>query len=186
MKEKQENTEKNNKNPEELEKSKHKSDKKKQKISKDDKINELTDSLQRLQAEFENYKKRVDKEKQELSNYSKADIIVKILPILDSIELALKNECRKDEFYKGIEMIFAQVYSTLKNEGLRPIDAVGKPFDPYLHEVLLKEESDKEEDTIIEELQKGYMLNEMVLRPSKVKVSKKEKTSQEKEEHQDK
>lgn len=140
---------------------------------KEEKVNELTDSLQRLQAEFENYKKRVEKEKGEFVKYAKSDLIGKILPILDSFELALKNTADKDKFVKGVELIFAQLFSMLESEGLRQIKAVGEKFDPYKHEVLMKQESDKEDDFILEELQKGYMLNDKVLRHSKVKVSKK-------------
>ena len=146
---------------------------KQKKDEKEEKIKELTESLQRLQAEFENYKKRIEKEKEEFIKYSKADLISKLLPILDSFELALKNTADKEKFIKGVELIFAQLHSLLESEGLRPIKAEGK-FDPYKHEVLMKQESDKEEDILLEELQKGYMLNDKVLRHSKVKVSKKE------------
>lgn len=139
---------------------------------KEEKINELTESLQRLQAEFENYKKRVEKEKGEFVIYAKADLIAKLLPALDSFELAIKNTADKEKFIKGIELIFAQLYSLLESEGLRPIKAEGEKFDPYKHEVLMKQKSGKEEDIILEELQKGYMLNNKVLRHSKVKVSK--------------
>lgn len=139
---------------------------------KDKKIAELTDSLQRLQAEFENYKKYVEKQKAEFTKYSKADIIDKLLPILDSFEIALKSTQDNEKFIKGVELIFSQLYSLLEKEGIKPIKAEGK-LDPNLHEVLMKEKSDKEEDTILEELQKGYMLNDKVIRHSKVKVSKK-------------
>ena len=137
------------------------------------KIKELTETLQRLQAEFENYKKGVEKEKEEFLRYAKADLIVKLLPILDSFELAIKNTTDNDKFIKGVELIFAQLYALLQSEGLMPIKAIGEKFDPYKHEVLMKQESDKEEDIILEEMQKGYMLNDKVLRHSKVKVSKK-------------
>lgn len=140
---------------------------------KEEKIEELTETLQRLQAEFENYKKRIDKEKEEFVKYTKADLILEILPTLDSFEMALKNASDKKKFIKGVELIFAQFYSLLESEGLRPIEALGKKLDPYKHEVLMKQESDKEEDTVLEELQKGYMLNDKILRPSKVKVSTK-------------
>ncbi|MBL7055077.1 nucleotide exchange factor GrpE [Candidatus Woesearchaeota archaeon] len=146
---------------------------KEKKADEKEEINELTDSLQHLQAEFENYKKRIDKEKQEFVKYAKSDLIVKLLPSLDSFELALKHTSDKEKFIKGTELIFAQIYSLLESEGLRPIKAIGETFDPYKHEVLIKQESDKEEDMILEELQKGYMLNDRVLRHSKVKVSKK-------------
>ena len=138
---------------------------------KDKKIAELTETLQRLQAEFENYKKFIEKSNAEFRKYAQADIIGELLPILDSFELALKNTKDKEELIKGIELIYSQLYSLLEKQGLKKIETKGK-FDPHLHEVLLKEESDKEEDTILEELQKGYMLGEKVLRHSKVKVSK--------------
>ena len=134
-------------------------------------IEELTDTLKRLQAEFENYKKRIDKEKVEFVKYAHADIVANMLPVLDSFEIALKNTSDKEKFVEGIKIIYAQLHSMLEAEGLKPIKAVGEKFDPYKHEVLMKQESDKPEDTILEEFQKGYMLNDKVLRHSKVKVS---------------
>jgi len=139
-------------------------------------IQELTDTLQRLQAEFENYKKRIEREKAEYKKYVVAEFIQKLLPVLDSFELALRNTNDNEKFMKGVELIYAQLYGVLEAEGLRPIKAVDEKCDPYKHEVLLKQESDKEEDTILEELQKGYMLNNFVLRHSKVKVSEKKKS----------
>lgn len=140
---------------------------------KQEKIKELTETLQRLQAEFENYKKRIDKEKSEFVKFSKQELILKLLPTLDSFELAIKNKDKKD-FLKGVELIFSQLYSALESEGLKPIKALGEKFNPYKHEVLMQEVSDKEEDIVLEELQKGYMLNDKVLRHTKVKVSKKD------------
>jgi len=154
-----------------------------------DVIAELTETLQRTQAEFENYKKRVDKEKAEFVKYSKAELIQKILPTIDTFEIALKgNEKIKifssikstpyflhnEKFVKGMEMVYAQLISLLHAEGLKPIEALDKKFDPYLHEIMLKEKSDKDDGIVLEELQKGYMLNDKVLRHSKVKVSEKE------------
>ena len=144
---------------------------KKQVNEKTQKIEELTDTLKRSQADFENYKKRVDRERIEFMKYAHADVIEKILPVLDSFEIALKNATDKEKFVEGIKMIYAQFYSVLEAEGLRPIKATGERFDPYKHEVLMKEESDKAEDTILEEFQKGYMLNDRVIRHSKVKIS---------------
>lgn len=132
---------------------------------------EQIDTLKRLQAEFENYKKRVDKEKTEFVKYAHADVIEKMLPVLDSFEIALKNTSDREKFVEGMKMIYAQFRSTLEAEGLKPIKAAGEKFDPYRHEVLMKEQSDKPEETILEEFQKGYMLNDRVLRHSKVKVS---------------
>jgi len=135
------------------------------------KIEEITDALKRLQAEFENYKKRVDKEKSEFAAYACSDIVEKLLPVMDSFEIALKNTSEHEKFVKGIQMIYSQIYSILSSNGLKKIDAVGKKFDPYKHEVLMKEESEKEDDIVLEEFQKGYMLNDKVIRHSKVKVS---------------
>ena len=128
---------------------------------KDRKICELTDTLQRLQAEFENYKKYVEKQNGEFRKYAKSDIIEKLLPILDSFELALKNSSNNENFVKGVELIYSQLYSLLEKEGLKKIAAEGK-FDPHYHEVLIKDKSDKTEDAILEELQKGYMLNDKI------------------------
>lgn len=144
---------------------------KKELEQKNKSIEELTDTLKRLQAEFENYKKRVEKEKAEFVKYAHADVAANVLPLLDSFEIALKNTNDSQKFIEGVKIIYAQLYSVLEDEGLKPIEAIGKQFDPYKHEVLLKEESDKPEGTILEEFQKGYMLNDKVLRFSKVKVS---------------
>jgi len=147
-------------------------------------IEDYKETLQRLQAEFENFKKRVEKERPELMELARAELIKKLLSVLDSFELALRNgefnaseiESLKKEaiqFRKGIDIIYSQFYSVLKHEGLKPIEALNKKFDPYLHDALMQEPSDKEEDTIIEEFQKGYTLKDDVLRHSKVKLSKK-------------
>lgn len=156
---------------------------KKKKISKDkkapsdldqanQKILELTDSLQRLQAEFENYKKQVDKKSLENLQFASANIIMKILPIIDTFEIAIKNSEDPKKFKQGIELIYAQIMSALKNEGLETINSQGKIFNPYLHEAMMAVESDKEKDTVLEVLQKGYTLKGRVLRHSKVKISK--------------
>lgn len=138
---------------------------------KNQKIEDLTDTLKRLAAEFENFKKRTEKEKTEFVKYAHADIIANMLPVLDSFELAFKNTNNTEKLIEGIKMIYAQFYSILEAEGLKPINAAGEKFDPYRHEVLMKEGSDKPDDTILEEFQKGYMLNDRVIRHSKVKIS---------------
>ncbi len=132
---------------------------------------ELVEQLKRLQAEFDNYRKRVEKQKDELKDFILKDFIIKLLPILDSFEVALKHDKNNEEFRKGVELIYAQLHSYLKSLGLREIKAKGK-FNPELHEVLLAEKSDKPENQIIEELQKGYTLNGKVIRTAKVKISK--------------
>ena len=164
-------TKKEDKKHEEVKKLNEQEDFKKIIEEKTQKIEELTDTLKRLQAEFENYKKWNAKEKTEFVKYAHADIVEKILPVLDSFEIALKNTGDKEKFVDGVKIIYAQLHSILEAEGLKPIKAAGEKFDPYRHEVLMKEESEKPEETILEEFQKGYMLNNRVIRHSKVKIS---------------
>ena len=138
-------------------------------------LSDYMDSLQRLQAEFENYKKRVDREKSQFKQFAAAEVIKSFLPVLDSFELAVKSIAgNNDKLVKGIEMIYGQFYSVLEAQGLRPIKAVGERLDPYKHEVLMQElVTDAKKDGIVaEEFQKGYMLHDIVLRYSKVKVLK--------------
>ncbi|MCM2325186.1 MAG: nucleotide exchange factor GrpE [Candidatus Woesearchaeota archaeon] len=137
---------------------------------KDAKIAELTDMVKRTQAEFINFKNRTEKETKQMLEYSTFDVMKKMLPIIDSFEQALKNEAGS-EFKKGVEMVYAQLMDVMKAEGVKPIDCIGKKFNPYYHEVMIKEKSDKAEDVVLEEFQKGYMMKERVLRYSKVKVS---------------
>lgn len=130
-------------------------------------LKELTLLLKRVQADFENYKKRVEREKIEAARYACTSFITKLLPVVDSFEQAI-NTC-SDE---GIKMIYSQLMDVLCKEGLRRIECIGKTFDPYLHEALLHVVSDKKPGTIIEELQCGFMFDDMVLRHAKVKVAK--------------
>lgn len=137
---------------------------------KDKELTDLKDTLQRLQADFENYKKHADKEKARMRDFSNAELIRKILPILDSFQLALKSTKDNEKFLKGMELIYSQLFSTLENEGLRPIEALGREFNPEYHDALMKEKAEGKEDIILEEFQRGYMLKDKVLRHSRVKV----------------
>lgn len=142
------------------------------------KADEYKEALQRLQADFENYRKRCEKENVSLRKYANAGLVKSLLPILDSFELALKNNTEPEKFVKGVEMIYAQLYSLLEDLGLKRISAEGRQFDPYMHEVLLQEESEKD-GIVLEELQKGYLLDDAVIRHSKVKVGKKKEAGKE-------
>jgi len=154
-------------------KPKKKSDEKENLLDENEKkLDEYTDHLQRLQAEFENYRKRIEKEKEVFVKNANQDLIMNLLGVLDSFELAFKSDCKGDDFENGMKLIFSEMYSALEKEGLRKIECLGKKFDPNLHEVMLQEESEEDEGIILEELQKGYMLNNRVIRFSKVKVSK--------------
>jgi len=146
-------------------------------------FDDLTETLKRLQAEFENYKKRQDKENIQLIRNSNAGLIKNLLPVLDSFELAIKNSNGESQdinkFKKGLEMIYAQLFSVLKEQGLRIIETKDKKFDHYKHDVLMVKETDGEEDMILQEFQKGYMLNDIVIRHSKVLITKNKSNDEE-------
>lgn len=144
---------------------------------------ELKDRLMRLAAEFDNYKKRTARELDGSKMHGEAIVIGKLLPTLDEFELAMKTLDKNDEKLKGIAMIYANFVSTLRGLGLKEIDADGV-YDPHRHDVILSRESEKAEGTIIEIVRKGYMLNDMMLRPASVIVAKPLKTSEEVERHE--
>jgi len=125
-----------------------------------------------LQAEFDNFRKREELERRQFIKYANEDIIVALLSIVDDFGRAIA--AAKDEKDKAaLKMVDARLMKVLEERGVKPIDALGKKFNPHLHEAFLSEESDKEEGTVLEELQKGYMLHEKVIRHSKVKVARK-------------
>lgn len=140
-------------------------------------LQELTGRLQRLQADFDNYKKRIEREREEFARLVEDQFLLKILPIYDNLERAFRSYNHnndKESFIEGMERIFAQFSEFLKGEGVRPIEALGKPFDPLLHEALLSVETEKDPpNVVLEEFERGYLRAERVLRPSRVKVSRK-------------
>ncbi len=136
-------------------------------------VGDYVEHMIRLQAEFENYQKRVDRERDEFVRYANEKLILELLNIVDDFERAIPSLREKEIDTTGIVMIYTNFMKILENEGLKKIDCIGKKLDPYYHDVLLQEEVGKDDGTIIEELQKGYMLNSKVLRHSKVKISKK-------------
>jgi molecular chaperone GrpE len=141
-------------------------------------LKELQDKMLRLQADLENNRKRLEKEKQDFVKFANEGIIVELLNIMDDLERTVNLAETKQEdlpaFLKGVEMILAHLYDLLKEHGVKRIEAEGKVFDPHFHEALLQvEDKDKPEHTVVEELQKGYLLNDRVIRTAKVKVSKK-------------
>ncbi|MFH1888517.1 MAG: nucleotide exchange factor GrpE [Candidatus Omnitrophota bacterium] len=142
------------------------------------KAGECWDRMLRLQADFDNTRKRLEKEKQDFVKFANEGIIFELLNVLDdlerTVELAQSKHQDLSAFLKGVEMILAHLYEMLKVYGVKPIEAQGKIFDPNYHEALMQvENKDLAEHTIVEELQKGYLLNERVIRTAKVKVSKK-------------
>ncbi len=135
---------------------------------------EYLDRLKRLQAEFENFQKRVEKERAEFHEYSAGALIRKIIDVVDNIERAIaswKSDNLKDEHVRGLEMIYKNFYKTLEGEGLRSINVINEQFDPCKHEIINKMKSDKPEGAIIEEVQRGYMFKDKVLRHAKVIIS---------------
>lgn len=145
----------------------------KEKMNYEEEYNSLKEQFLRLQAEFANYKKRNEQitENSKLEGMTK--VITKLLNTIDNFELALRNKDSGEEFVKGMELIFAQIIGTCEELGLEKIKTEGEEFDPKIHEVLLTEKSDKKENEIIEEFQSGYKFKDIVLRPARVKVSKK-------------
>ena len=142
------------------------------KPKKEIKVTDLTETVQRVQADFENYKKRTEKDKQDFVRYACQNIVLDLLPILDNFELALNHTKDKEEFVKGIELVYSNFIDILEKNGLKQINALSKEFDPSLHEALMQEKSKEKPGTIIEEFQKGYRINEKVIRPTKVKVAR--------------
>ena len=136
------------------------------------------DKMLRNQADLENTRKRLDREKQEFVKFANEGLIFDLLNVLDDLErtVDLAESSKEDlsAFLKGVEMILAHLYEMLKNHGVKPIEAEGKIFDPNFHEALMQvENKELPEHTIIEVLQKGYLIHGRMLRTAKVKVSKK-------------
>ena len=157
------------------EKKKHhgKKDKKEKKDPRDEKIAELEDRVKRQMAEFENFRKRTDKEKSGMYDMGARNVIEKILPVIDNFERGLENvpEDSNEAFADGMRMIYKQLTAELDKLGVKPIEAVGQPFDPNFHNAVMQVESEEyESGTVAAELQKGYMYHDTLVRPSMVSV----------------
>ncbi|MCK4551215.1 MAG: nucleotide exchange factor GrpE [Candidatus Aenigmarchaeota archaeon] len=143
-----------------------------------DEMSEIVNITKQVKADFDNYIKRTEKEKQDTISYANEKIIIELLDILDNFERAMGEMKKTEETGKiktGVELIFKQLYQLLKTKGVEEIEALEKQFDPKKHEALMQIVSgNHEEDTVIQIMQKGYMLKEKVIRPTKVAVSKKE------------
>jgi len=136
----------------------------------------LYDRLLRKQAEFENYKKRMDREKSEFMQFASSELMKELLNALDSFDLAIKNAAAESQGGEhallGFELIYKQLQDTLARFGLKPIEAKGKKFDPNFHQAVSTQASNEiEENTVIDEMRKGYTLNGRLLRPAMVSVS---------------
>lgn len=146
---------------------------------------EINAKYLRLYAEFENYKKRVSKDKEELIKYGNESLLYEILPFIDHLEMALKHASNEvsSGLVQGVEITLRDLRKTLEKFGLTAIEADGKPFDPVVHHAMSQvERNDTEDNTVVEEFRRGYMLRDKVLRPALVAVSKKTVKSGEQEE----
>lgn len=136
----------------------------------------LKETNLRIQAEFQNYKRRTEKEKSEIYKYANEKIVVELLVVMDNLDRALESISHNVEDHQnvlnGVEMIKKSFEDLLEKEGVKVIEAVNQPFDPNLHHAVMTEEKDDcDADIVIEEFQKGYKLNDKVVRPAMVKVS---------------
>lgn len=146
--------------------------KKKEKDKKDQQIEELTDRLKRNMAEFDNFRKRTEKEKASMYIIGAREIVEKILPVVDNFERGLAQAPEEDAFAEGIRMIYKQLMTTLEELGVKPIEAVGKEFDPDFHNAVMHvEDEEAGENIVVEEFQKGYTYKDFVVRHSMVKVA---------------
>lgn len=129
----------------------------------------------RTQADFDNFRKRTQKEKEDMAKYASSKLITELISVVDNFERALvaaEESSEAESFTKGVNMIFRQLEGVLQAEGLTTMETVGKPFNPEFHQAIMQVESDEYgEGTVVEEVQKGYMLKDKVLRPAMVKVS---------------
>ena len=150
-----------------------KKDKKDKKDPRDEKMAELEDRVKRQMAEFENFRKRTDREKSQMFDMGAKSVIEKILPVIDNFERGLSNipEGADEAFVSGMQMIYKQMTDELDKIGVKPIEAVGQPFDPNFHNAVMQVESEEyESGTVAQELQKGYMYRDTLVRPSMVGV----------------
>ena len=142
-------------------------------------IAELNERIVRLTADFDNFRKRAQRDKDEARQFANQGLLEKLLPVLDNFEMALTAVKDADPSVRdGVQMILDQLLSVLKESGVVPVDALGQPFDPNLHEALSQEETtDAEEGTVVQQVQCGYKLNDRLVRPARVVVAKAPRTA---------
>ena len=149
--------------------------KKEKKDPKDTQIEELTDRLRRTMAEFDNFRKRTEKEKSAMFEVGAKDIVERILPVIDNFERGLASmpeDVKGTAFAEGMEMIYKQLLKNLEEAGVKPIEALGQPFDPNFHNAVMHvEDENLGENVVSQELQKGYMYRDSVVRHSMVQVA---------------
>jgi molecular chaperone GrpE len=142
---------------------------------KEKRLADAIDRLKHLQADFANYKKRAEREQQEYYRVIEDRLLLAILPLYDNFERAFRalgKNGDKDSFIEGMERVFSQFNAFLTQQQISPLETLGQPFDPACHEALMSVESDEKPNTIIEEFERGYRRGERLLRPSRVKVTR--------------
>ena len=140
---------------------------------KEEELQQVRESLARARADFANFRRRTQQEQEEQAKFGTALLVAEFLPILDNFERALDTIPRELRFFswlQGVDLVHQMARNVLEKRGLQPIDTQDKPFDPNFHEVVLREGEDDDEVVVLEELQKGYVMYDRVLRPSLVKV----------------
>jgi molecular chaperone GrpE len=133
---------------------------------------ELADRLLRARAEFDNARRRTERERSDFLQFAAMDLVKDVLPVLDDFERALKVETADRNYAKGVELIYQRLSETLKKMGLEPVESVGKPFDPNVHQAVERVETDEAKDhTVLGEFQRGYNFKGKPLRPAMVRVA---------------
>ncbi len=149
--------------------------KKEKKDPRDTQIEELTDRLRRNMAEFDNFRKRTEKEKSAMFEIGAKDIVERMLPVIDNFERGLNSipeDVKGSSFAEGMEMIYKQFLKNLEEAGVKPIEALGQPFDPNFHNAVMHiDDENLGENVVAQELQKGYMYRDSVVRHSMVQVA---------------
>ena len=144
------------------------------------KSDDYLNNLKFVQADLENYRKRTDREFREMEEFSTARLVKKLIPVLDDLDMGVvsaESTPQTKEFLEGIGMVRRRLLGALEGEGLKEIEAIGKPFDPDLHEAVDKVQGKGNTDTVIEEIRRGYLFKGKVMRPSMVKVELAMKTN---------
>ena len=143
--------------------------------AEDTQIEDLTDKLRRQMAEFDNFRKRTEKEKSGMFEMGAKSVVEKLLPVVDNFERGLASvpeDQKEDPFVAGVDKVYKQLLTVFDELGVKPIEAVGQPFDPNFHNAVMHVEDDEQgENVVIEEFQKGYMYHDSVVRHSMVKVA---------------
>jgi len=135
-------------------------------------VEELRDRSIRTLADFENYRKRAERERADLVKYGVGEVLQELLPIVDNLERALEAGGSIEDLKTGLELIVRQIQDLLRQRGVEAVEAVGRPFDPTVHEAVMREEDpEATEPTVTAELQRGYVLHDRLLRPAMVRVA---------------